>query len=480
MSAGEVRWRERSPAAGVFAEFVSPAEPSLAETHPAAVRWRNLRLDPDLVGVCPAEARPTRIEIHGEAGTSWRLPVADPLPAPLAWHPVRPLVAGLALNGRRAYPWVANHELRTFRAFDHVRAALSCVENSSPLAWFSDLLTLLTPGRTSPPEEPAHGRPIAVEASGPGFVDFQPGIGELAAIASVRVTTLNIDTAVLTPLTGPLLLNRFTPLQDCLYIEYADATSASEELSWREATVWPDAPGTLRPAQLRQRPEFRAGVQEFLPTGPAEIGTDVFPGQHATVLWLNDVQPGAHFSAPGMTGHKVVNLDLSLRWPSDATAESLRAQITAVVGAALESLDGPVIVAGHSFGATLALYVLARFPEFRAAIAHSGCYNRTLTPAGFQHEKRSYWAAPEVYREFSAIDFADRLDRPVLLVHGTEDANPATPVDQAVQFYRALVAAGGHARLVLLPHEDHTFVRRENREFLAGEHRSWIERWSRC
>jgi dipeptidyl aminopeptidase/acylaminoacyl peptidase len=138
------------------------------------------------------------------------------------------------------------------------------------------------------------------------------------------------------------------------------------------------------------------------------------------------------------------------------------------------SRGGPVVVGGHSFAATVALHALAHCPSLAGAIAHSGCYNRTLTPEGFQYERRSYWQVPELYRAFSALDFADRLTRPVLLVHGLDDTNVATPPDQAVALYRAVVATGGRGRLVLLPYEGHNFRHRESLETVAREHDAWL------
>ena len=120
-------------------------------------------------------------------------------------------------------------------------------------------------------------------------------------------------------------------------------------------------------------------------------------------------------------GHRAAVLDLPLHWPDDASLALLHCQITDAVRGALE-LAGDhadtVAVGGHSFGATLALYALAQLPGIAAGIAHSGCYNRTLTPTGFHYERRSLWRAPEIYQAFSALHFADRLDRPVLVVHG--------------------------------------------------------------
>jgi pimeloyl-ACP methyl ester carboxylesterase len=214
-------------------------------------------------------------------------------------------------------------------------------------------------------------------------------------------------------------------------------------------------------------------------------GRDV-PGP--LLLWIVDSRPGQHAAdrAPiifAATGYAVATLDLPLHWPAEATLQMLHGQIVDTVRAALHVLTeycgdqraGTVVVAGHSFGATLALYALAHVPELAAAIAHSGCYNRTHTPTGFQHERRSYWTVPAIYHAFSALHFADQLDRPVLIVHGAEDINPATPPEQAIDLYRGIVAAGGCARLVVLPYEGHNFRHLESLRTLIQEHRAWLD-----
>lgn len=186
------------------------------------------------------------------------------------------------------------------------------------------------------------------------------------------------------------------------------------------------------------------------------------------------------------TSFPVAVMDLPLSWYPDTTLNALHTQIVAFIQSALDTLaahlsndyNGAILVGGHSFGATLALYALAHLPQFAGAIVHSGSYNRTLTPTGFQYEQRSYWAAPDIYHAFSAVLFADRLAEPVLIVHGAEDANPATSPDQAVELYRSIIATGGHARLVLLPYEDHKFNYHESLEILIGEHQAWLHRWS--
>ncbi|WP_221356128.1 S9 family peptidase [Streptomyces beigongshangae] len=206
------------------------------------------------------------------------------------------------------------------------------------------------------------------------------------------------------------------------------------------------------------------------------------------LLWLRAQDPGGGGEAVRCAGAgPVAHLDLVPRWPADATAGFLHTQITDAVRAALDALDEHrpgilgrgVVVGGHSFGASLALYALAHDRRLDGAIVHSGCYNRTLTPGGFQYERRSYWQTPEVYHAFSALLFAHRLDRPVLIVHGVRDTNPATAPEQAVGLYRGIVAAGGRARLLLLPGEGHNFRYAESHRTLAREHGRWLDRCAR-
>lgn len=235
-----------------------------------------------------------------------------------------------------------------------------------------------------------------------------------------------------------------------------------------------------------------------VPTGFGGAALTLFPAEARDspgplLLWIGEFRTGqtATDRAPTMlaaTGYPVAALDLPLHWPSDATVQMLHGQVVDTVRGALRTFtehcgdqgDGSVVVAGHSFGATLALYALAHVPEVAGAIAHSGCYNRTHTATGFQHEQRSYWTVPAIYHAFSALHFADHLDRPVLIVHGAEDINPATPPEQAIDLYRGIVATGGRARLVLLPHEGHNFRHLETLQALIQEHRAWLNQLARA
>lgn len=134
-------------------------------------------------------------------------------------------------------------------------------------------------------------------------------------------------------------------------------------------------------------------------------------------------------------------------------------------------------VTGHSHGALMAANLLAHTDLFRAGAATSGGYNKTLTPFGFQSERRSYWQAPEVYAKVSAFHQADKIDEPLLIVHGADDANPGTEATQAPRLFQAIRGSGGVARLVTLPFEPHWYTARESKEHLVAEHLAWFDRY---
>lgn len=166
--------------------------------------------------------------------------------------------------------------------------------------------------------------------------------------------------------------------------------------------------------------------------------------------------------------------------PNDTYIEQLIAGATAavdyVVSRGLGDRDR-LIVGGHSYGAFTVANLLAHTDLFKAGIARSGAYNRTLTPFGFQGEQRSYWQARETYTRLSPFTFADRINEPLLLIHGQSDANPGTYPIQSERLYDALRGLGGTARLVMLPYEDHGYVSREATGHVLWEMARWCDRY---
>lgn len=134
-------------------------------------------------------------------------------------------------------------------------------------------------------------------------------------------------------------------------------------------------------------------------------------------------------------------------------------------------------VTGHSHGALMTANLLAHTDLFRAGVATSGGYNKTLTPFGFQNERRSFWKAPKAYDEASAFFHADKINEPLLLVHGSDDANPGTEVTQSPRMFQAIRGNGGTTRLVMLPFEPHWYTARESNEHLVSEMLTWFDRY---
>jgi dipeptidyl aminopeptidase/acylaminoacyl peptidase len=132
-------------------------------------------------------------------------------------------------------------------------------------------------------------------------------------------------------------------------------------------------------------------------------------------------------------------------------------------------------VTGHSYGAFMTANLLAHSDLFQAGIARSGAYNRTLTPFGFQNERRTFWEAPGVYGKMSPFFHADRLKAPILFIHGQADDNPGTFPVQSERMYAAVRGTGGTCRLVLLPHESHGYAARESVEHVLAESIAWFD-----
>jgi dipeptidyl aminopeptidase/acylaminoacyl peptidase len=134
-------------------------------------------------------------------------------------------------------------------------------------------------------------------------------------------------------------------------------------------------------------------------------------------------------------------------------------------------------VGGHSYGAFMTANLLAHCDLFRAGIARSGAYNRTLTPFGFQSERRTLWEAPETYLKVSPFMYADKIKEPILLIHGEADDNTGTFPIQSERMYQAIKGNGGNVRYVTLPSEAHGYSARESTEHVLWEMINWFEKY---
>jgi dipeptidyl aminopeptidase/acylaminoacyl peptidase len=224
------------------------------------------------------------------------------------------------------------------------------------------------------------------------------------------------------------------------------------------------------------------------------------------VLWAYPRQVGAGGTSPGdsaTTRERFMNLDRAFKLvfllrgyavmddvampvigngsdANDTFIEQIVANAEAAVTAAVGTgfVDAARVgVAGHSYGAFMAANLLAHSRLFHAGVALSGAYNRTLTPFGFQTERRTLWEAPGTYLAMSPFLYSNQIEAPLLLVHGLQDKNAGTSPLQSTQFYQAIRGNGGQAGLLLLPLEGHSYRARESVLQAATAMLNWFDQY---
>ena len=164
--------------------------------------------------------------------------------------------------------------------------------------------------------------------------------------------------------------------------------------------------------------------------------------------------------------------------PNDQFVEQLVSGAEAAVKMAVDrGVADPdrLLVGGHSYGAFMTANLLAHTDLFRAGIARSGAYNRSLTPFGFQSEQRTYWEALDTYITMSPFTHADDIDEPILLIHGAVDPNPGTYPVQSERLFEAIKGNGGTVRWVVLPLEQHGYRARESIGHMLWEQFRWAD-----
>ncbi len=166
--------------------------------------------------------------------------------------------------------------------------------------------------------------------------------------------------------------------------------------------------------------------------------------------------------------------------PNDTYVQQLVASAQAAVDEVVRrgvADRGRIAVGGHSYGAFMTANLLAHTRLFKAGIARSGAYNRTLTPFGFQAEERNYWQAQDTYLKMSPFNYAGDIKDAILFIHGVDDNNSGTFPMQSERMFAAVKGLGGNARLVMLPNESHAYRARESIMTMLAESEDWLDRW---
>jgi dipeptidyl aminopeptidase/acylaminoacyl peptidase len=304
--------------------------------------------------------------------------------------------------------------------------------------------------------------------------------------------------AVLDPAAGTILMRRESQEQSPnYYIQKIGAASA------QQVTFFPNPYGT-GPVPKKQVLHYKRadGVELsanlYLPPGykpedgplpalmeayPTEYKTKSAAGQvtgspyEFTFLYWGSPVPFATQGYAVLENATIPIIGEGNAEPNDSYVEQLVASAKAAIdeGVRLGVVDrNRVAVMGHSYGAFMTANLLAHSDLFKAGIARSGAYNRTLTPFGFQNEERTYWQAPEIYYKMSPFSFADKIKTPILLIHGEADNNSGTFPIQSERLFSALKGHGATVRFVLLPLESHGYAGRESVLHMFWEMDNWL------
>lgn len=166
--------------------------------------------------------------------------------------------------------------------------------------------------------------------------------------------------------------------------------------------------------------------------------------------------------------------------PNDTYIQQLKLNAQAIIEEAQKTgaIDtSQLCVGGHSYGAFMVANLLTHTNYFKTGIACSGAYNRTLTPFGFQNEERNYWEVPQLYNQISPFQNADKIKKPILLVHGDADNNTGTFTLQSDRYFAALKGLGANVRFVNFPYESHTYKAKETLLHLYWEMDKWLKNY---
>lgn len=304
---------------------------------------------------------------------------------------------------------------------------------------------------------------------------------------------------LLTPDGSVILTRRETPTEPPNYFkrdlgagaltaftDYTDPVADFQTKIKKEIVTYPRADGVQLSATLYLPPDYREG--ERLPlvvwAYPIEFNDATTAGQVSGSPYRYTRITGSSHLFFLTQGYAIMD-DASMPVVGDdrlTVNDTFIKQIVESADAAIQYAAGRGVadpdragVGGHSYGAFMTANLLAHSDLFRAGIARSGAYNRTLTPFGFQSEERTFWEAPDVYFNLSPFMHADQINEPLLMTHGMMDNNSGTFPIQSERLYHAIKGHGGTARLVMLPNESHGYRAKESVMHTLAEMFEWFD-----
>ncbi|MDR2697880.1 MAG: prolyl oligopeptidase family serine peptidase [Holophagales bacterium] len=183
-------------------------------------------------------------------------------------------------------------------------------------------------------------------------------------------------------------------------------------------------------------------------------------------------------------GYAVVEPDVPIVGPTGQMNNNYPHDLRNTLAAVIDDLDrrniidrSKLAIGGHSYGAFSTVNAMVQTPFFKAGIAGDGAYNRTLTPLGFQNERRDIWEARDVYLAMSPFFYANNMTGALLMYHGLNDQNAGTDPINSIRLFHALSGLGKPTSMYLYPLEDHGPAARETLLDLWARWAAWLDKY---
>ena len=143
-------------------------------------------------------------------------------------------------------------------------------------------------------------------------------------------------------------------------------------------------------------------------------------------------------------------------------------------------------VHGYSYGGFMSSWIIGHDTRFKAAVVGAPCIDLTsmygTSDIGVSFGERQWGGtlkdSTQVYLDHSPISYADKVETPVLLLHG--EADHRCPIEQSEQYFVSLRRLGKEVEFVRFPGCSHLFLRlghpKMREEYLART-LAWLDKY---
>ena len=139
---------------------------------------------------------------------------------------------------------------------------------------------------------------------------------------------------------------------------------------------------------------------------------------------------------------------------------------------------------GASYGGFMTQYLQTQTDIFAAAVSHAGISDVTSYWGegywGYSYNSvaaaDSYpWTNPDLFTKQGSLFNADKINTPLLLLHGTVDTN--VPIGESIQLFNALKILGKPVEFIMVEGENHFVMDYDKRVKWNNSIMAWFSRW---